>query len=266
MYIRALDSILSTWPEYGALREINVSDFSPTVLDTLQQLLKRMHEQHTYIKRLSEENHETKQALSEIQEERDANAQALHRRELEAKSLREDVFILRSELRHLGQDVRLGDVGRSEKDPGDGLDLNTSGHTDMSPPSDPEYRRFKLREREGIYRATPLLQAEGFERSRIAVVQRTHSLKPVDRMRSDRDSGYTDSPSPSRTDSLREADDLINKLRRLELQLERERRENESLRERYELNVGLHMCPTTVPTHSKPRVDRSLLNGLLGHV
>ena len=239
-YWRSLDKVASIWPEYDSIRDIDVRTLRPPVRQTLQQILKRISEQHELIRNLSEGQHESRLELTELREERDANHQLLKRRDHELKSLKEDVFLLRAELKKRGTEPRLprqavDDYSGREHSGSNSPQQGTPDHTrrfksdsaaePMHNGYDPEYenrKRFQRRERDGIFKATPLLLAEGSRAESKRVVQRTNSLKPI---QGEGRNNYKDPPA--------DQGDLRDMLWRAEIALEKEKKDNEILRDRY---------------------------------
>ena len=191
---------------------------------------------------MSSQQHDLKQRLEVLKGEHQANLQQLSRKDRDIRALREDVFILREELIKLGKDPNLPTQlsGRERRDIPDnsGSDVSQtsmSEHTrrfasgsDWSSVVADDFRndgeRFHRREKTGIFKATPLLVAEGSTTDSKKAIMRTHSLRPVDE-------GYG-----YRRDPLLNGPQLKSKLRRMECALEEERKKTEILREKYVVN------------------------------
>ena len=203
--------------------------FRPSVRQTLQQILKRIFEQHELIRNLSNQNHAAKQELAELRGEREANLEQLARRERDIRALREDVFLLRKELKRLCREQKLPKqvsapehrIGGSELEDDSSWD---PGNDDVDADTD---RIHRLR-KEGIYRATPFVIAQ----------RSSPDLRKTQSLRQAQPASARDGGDPVQADVT----GVTIKLSQLESALESELKTNEMLRERYVCVVRLHSC------------------------
>lgn len=224
----ALDRLIITCPKYKDLRSIDVDILDYTTLKSLRDVCVEILDGYNAIMRYKSEAEVYQrhvETITRLEDQCDAQEQKIKKREVEIVRLKELVNYLRSSQRDPEQTSGSADLedivkqsqGNAVKLSGDSTDLDDSA-------------RFRSRVKDGIYRATPLIIAEGAEGSK-AVVKRTSSLKPVSPEH--RNAGYEKSLStlhdaePLPLDT--EIDEKLNWLKR---SLAGERLENLFLKDR----------------------------------
>lgn len=224
----ALDRLIITCPKYKDLRSIDVDILDYTTFKSLRDVCVEMLDGYNAIMKYRSEAdvyQRRVETIARLEEQCDAQEQKIKKREVEIVTLKELVNYLRSSQ----QDPEQTSGGayledRIKQSQGDAGKLSDDGiHFDDS-------ARFRSRVKDGIYRATPLIIAEGAEGSK-AVVKRTSSLKPVSLEH--RSAGY-EKPLPTLHDvePLPIDAEIDQKLNWLERSLARERLENLFLKDR----------------------------------
>lgn len=224
---RALDRLIIAFPKYRDLRYISVDSMDPNAFESLREFCINIADYRSEMEAASQRQMERMTVLEDQCADQD---QRLKWQDAEIVRLTELVSSLSSSPQ---QDPGYTSAGSDDLEErtkkSNNTQRNAAKSSDDSLDLD-DSARFRPRDREGIYKATPLVIAEGEEGSK-AIVKRTNSLKPVGL--DHRNVGYERSMSTLYDeDPLPPDADVDEKLQWLERSLERERRENLYLRDR----------------------------------
>lgn len=207
LFHQTLDQLQSIWPEYHCLKELNSRPLSSSAMSTLQQVCKRVIEQHHMMQVMAEEKRAVEKKCSNLIGNYEDKDFQLKQKEIIIQGLRQDLSQLQEQL--------------EAKDVVDDLDSNVYDDVHPSPPGRPSNMNPRGRKKHSsIYSPTPLIIAEK-ERNE---VKRSQSLNPVG-------SGPGGRPV-GRSDSFTGANGKRDNLAGLKAALEQERQENIRLRQR----------------------------------
>lgn len=200
----SLQDLLRIWPEYSALNRIDIGTIVLEGIETMQKVFTRITEQHEYFRTMSREKQDLHIEVDELKEETLSQKQRIKEYENSLEKYADDVAILKGELKRRGIDPKVPNrsppeaVVENEKwhEHSDGSDnLSDSQHAQQT----------KERFAKMGYMPTPIVQM-----SHNQDVSKVENL--IKRSASMRKGGQ---------DENRLVDELNEKLRRLNLELEK---------------------------------------------
>ena len=242
-YYASLDEVLGIWPEYEPLRDFKLGKSQASLQATLQQVFKRLVEQHASMGNMYRHNHNLRQELQTSKNDTESLNDIIKQKEKELTECISDIGFLRGELKRRGYDPKI--PGRNpDKRPSVVLESAEPRHhsripSDLSdtvfedPKAEIEHK-MRHKESKGQAIALPLLLAEGRE-GQENILRRHSSFKGVQSGTFDREHrggsfrNEREKTSPRGEDQDRLIDSLNERIRRLQTSLDNERRTNDTL-------------------------------------
>ena len=235
--------MLGIWPEYEPLRDFKLGKSQAPLQATLQQVFKRLVEQHASMGNMYRHNHDLRQEVQTKKNDIDSLNEIIKEKEKELTECISDIGFLRGELKRRGYDPKIpgrkqdkrpslavepADPRRHSRIPSDQSD------TVFEDPKDEIEHKMRHKESRGQAIALPLLLAEGRE-GQENILRRHSSFKGVQPNSFDRENrsgsfkNEREKTSPRAEDQDRLIDSLNERIRRLQTSLDNERRTNDTL-------------------------------------
>ena len=205
-YKRTVDQVILIWPQFDTINTVDPASLTAPQIQTIHEVLRKLYDQYHDVRLVTRERNDVQRELEELKVACDKLRQSESQLQFENRNLKEDVAILKGELRRRGHNARL--PNRSESD----TSANGSPRDRLSIPEEEE-KPAKLRN-SGIYQATPMAKAFGTQEEMKRAVKRNPSkIKEM--------GGKIGRPTVAVRDRDEEKEELRERIRGLEEELEK---------------------------------------------